>query len=478
MFIVFSSMRRSLLRLVILILTVSLFVSVFGVTTMAYSPDPRSQARNLSLTSTSAPELPQETTATTDTSYQPQIAESISSLQALATGTGRGMTLYNQDASESISVPAVAKILTVVLALENLTTDIQVTISSNVAELDSQQESALTLHAGEKYSVEYLVTAVLYRDSSAAALALAEYMSGTEESFVQKMNSTAKALNMKNTHFINATGQERTAAKAENEAQATTRTSFPYQYSTLQDLSLLLRYALTLSVFRSIITQNHARLFFPDGTVHSLKNLMTPAYSLTPQMQGALRFANNDGGESFCTISLASTKDFEVIVLFSGSTVEALYTDIYNLVQTLYTHYEVTDLVTEGSLYREIQLPGIPNALEAVFKTTVPYVHPVGEDFLMPAVTFTAADDITLPVMKGTVLGQVTFTLKDGTVISTDVTAKETLWASSDLLSETFQRLEDNPNLAFLLQLSVALFGLLFLGLIFRLIWRKIRSGH
>ena len=97
----------------------------------------------------------------------------ITSSAALIIGTGRGTVLYHDSEDKTANYPAASKLMTAVIALESLTFDTQVTISSDAEVLDKKAKVSLHLSKGEKCSVKFLVTALLYMDSDAADFSLA-----------------------------------------------------------------------------------------------------------------------------------------------------------------------------------------------------------------------------------------------------------------------------------------------------------------
>ena len=62
------------------------------------------------------------------------------------------------------------------------------------------------LEEGEKQSVETLIKCIVIASGNDAAVAMAEYIGGSEEAFVEMMNGRAKALGMENTHFVDCCG--------------------------------------------------------------------------------------------------------------------------------------------------------------------------------------------------------------------------------------------------------------------------------
>ena len=62
------------------------------------------------------------------------------------------------------------------------------------------------LEVGEKQNVDTMIKCIAISSANDAAVAMAEYISGSESSFVEKMNSRAAELGMNHTHFINCNG--------------------------------------------------------------------------------------------------------------------------------------------------------------------------------------------------------------------------------------------------------------------------------
>ncbi len=123
-----------------------------------------------------------------------------------------GKILYESNSDERLSPASVTKIMTILLIVEELEkgtvklTDI-VQASENASKMGGSQ---IFLKAGEQMSVEDLLKSVIVASANDAATALAETVSGSVESFVERMNTRALELGMTNTHFENPTGLDDT----------------------------------------------------------------------------------------------------------------------------------------------------------------------------------------------------------------------------------------------------------------------------
>lgn len=119
-----------------------------------------------------------------------------------------GKVLFEQTPDVSNAPASITKVMTALLVMEavdsgKITLQDQVTASEHAASLGGTQ---IWLKPGETMSVDDLMKAMMVNSANDAAVALAEYVSGTEESFVAEMNKKAAMLGMKNTHFDNCHG--------------------------------------------------------------------------------------------------------------------------------------------------------------------------------------------------------------------------------------------------------------------------------
>ena len=119
-----------------------------------------------------------------------------------------GEVLYAKNADEALPPASVTKIMTLLLVMEAVDSDIislddMVTVSENAASMGGSQ---VYLEPGEEMTVEEMLKCVVVSSANDAAVALAEKIGGSEASFVQLMNEKAKELGMNNTNFENTTG--------------------------------------------------------------------------------------------------------------------------------------------------------------------------------------------------------------------------------------------------------------------------------
>lgn len=119
-----------------------------------------------------------------------------------------GEVIYEKNAHERMAPASVTKVMTMLLiveAIENgdISLDDTVIASERAASFGG---SCVFLEEGEKMSVHEMLKCISVVSANDCAVAMAEHLCGSEQSFVERMNARAEELGMKNTHFTNCTG--------------------------------------------------------------------------------------------------------------------------------------------------------------------------------------------------------------------------------------------------------------------------------
>nr|WP_317331474.1 D-alanyl-D-alanine carboxypeptidase family protein [uncultured Romboutsia sp.] len=133
---------------------------------------------------------------------------SVSSKSAILMDLGSGQILYEKNAHDKLPPASVTKVMTMLLICEALdsgkiTLNDSVQISENAASMGGSQ---IFLEAGEVQKVDTLLKGIAVASANDGCVAMAEYIAGSVESFVDMMNAKAKELNMKDTNFVNTNG--------------------------------------------------------------------------------------------------------------------------------------------------------------------------------------------------------------------------------------------------------------------------------
>lgn len=119
-----------------------------------------------------------------------------------------GEVLYEENSHEPLEPASVTKVMTMLLIMEaledgTLTKETMVPVSATAAGMGGSQ---VYMKEGEEFSVHDMLKAIAVASGNDACVAMAEYLAGSEASFVEKMNQKAQELGMADTVFLNCTG--------------------------------------------------------------------------------------------------------------------------------------------------------------------------------------------------------------------------------------------------------------------------------
>ena len=134
--------------------------------------------------------------------------ESLAAPSAILMEANTGQVLYEKNADEQRACASITKVMTLLLVMEALD-DGRISLTDMVSASEhaaSMGGSDIWLKPGESMSVDDLLKATVIASANDAAVALAEYVAGSEEAFLEQMNQRAKELGMTNTVFKNCNG--------------------------------------------------------------------------------------------------------------------------------------------------------------------------------------------------------------------------------------------------------------------------------
>jgi len=140
--------------------------------------------------------------------YGNEMPLSLESRSALLMDAATGTVLFEKNSHEAMPPASVTKIMTMLLIYEaekagQFDWQDGVRVSSHAASMGGSQ---VFLEEGEIQTAADLTKCIAIASANDAAVAMAEFVAGSEEAFVERMNKRAKELGMEDTHFVNACG--------------------------------------------------------------------------------------------------------------------------------------------------------------------------------------------------------------------------------------------------------------------------------
>jgi D-alanyl-D-alanine carboxypeptidase/D-alanyl-D-alanine carboxypeptidase (penicillin-binding protein 5/6) len=370
----------------------------------------------------------------------------INARSAILVDTAKWQTLYAKNANEKLHISTANKIMTTLIVIEKVNLYDKVTISKEASDAEG---SILHLEAGEKYSVEDLLYALMLKSANDAANALAEYTAGDVEKFVQMMNAKAQELKLNDTVFNNPTGlyDEK-------------------QYTTASDLSVLMKYALSNPTFNNIFSTPIKLWFYSDSsTVLKSQNKLFWSYNGT---DGGKLGYNEKDKQSLISTATKNNRRLMAIVLESSE--ETVYTDAETLLEYGFTNFKSGILVSKGQILKRQQVGD--KTINLVSGESVYYTYPIGSDYIK-SINIKVVDEITLPVTKSNPLGVATYVLADDTTINVNLYSDTEIYPPQSMKSRFLNTLMENKDILYLIAGLLVLEVLVIIFNIIRAIRRK-----
>ena len=221
----------------------------------------------------------QPTLASNADTYDPDQPEILSPDMLIATAAilvdaSSGEVLFEKNADQVMYPASTTKIMTALLAMQfgELSLGEPVTVSYHAVNQPSDSQT-IPLSEGEQIRLIDLIYATMLRSGNDGAIALAEYISGSEAAFVDLMNRTALFFGCTNTHFANPHGLHD-----------------DYHYTTARDLSIIAMQAMNTPRFRDLAAS--ADYTLPATNTHPARTVVSN--NLTLQRSNENRFYSAD----------------------------------------------------------------------------------------------------------------------------------------------------------------------------------------
>ena len=225
------------------------------------------------------------TKAYAEADFHPDVAAGLVKIQ--------GREVWEQNGRERLPQASLTKIMTAFLILEKYQPDAVVTVSREAA---AAHPTKIGLHAGDRMRLADLLAATLIHSANDACRALAEWHSGSEDQFVEKMNARAVQLGLHDTHFVNACGFD-----AEG------------HYSSAHDIAQLAELALKNRTFSRLVDK-------PEMTIRTIDGRRKFRFRSTNQLLGKYDGAKGvKTGFTFkagpCLVAVSERNDARVMIV-------------------------------------------------------------------------------------------------------------------------------------------------------------------
>ena len=266
--------------------------------------------------------------------------------------------------------------------------------------------SKMFIEAGKRVSVKDLLSGIVIQSGNDATIAMAEYVAGSEEGFVDFMNAYASEMGLTNTLFQNSTGfsdpNHFTSAKDLAKLTQELINKFPDHYATYKEKEF---------TFSGIRQLNRNKLLWRDDSVDGVKTGHTDS-------------------AGFCLISSARRNDMRLIAVVAGSESEnERLTASQRLLEYGFRFYATQKLVSQETKVTTAKVWGGTTDEVALGSTQDIYLTLPRSEFKNIKANYQFTSNLQAPIEIGEKIGSIEFTSNDRVVLSAPLMAIENVEA-------------------------------------------------
>ncbi|MGN0753001.1 MAG: D-alanyl-D-alanine carboxypeptidase family protein [Aristaeellaceae bacterium] len=325
----------------------------------------------------------------------------LTSPSAILAETATGAVIFEKNADERREVASITKLMTALLVLEALDRgDVQLTdqvqVSRNAAAMKGSQA---LLDANAVYSLEDLLRTTIMASANDSAVALSEYLCGSEEAFVARMNARAQELGMINTNYVNCTGYPQDG-----------------QYTTARDVCALCCEVAKHPLYTTYSSVWIDKLTHPGGRVTDLTN----TNRLVRFYQGCDGFkTGSTDAAKYCLAATAEKNGMRLVAIVLGTPVsQTRFDECRAMLDYGFANYQRVTVARKGDLLGE-SLPvrgGAADTVDLALGSGLSMLLKNGQQSGLK-LELSLPERVEAPIQRGDVLGMVNVLL-NGQVIA------------------------------------------------------------
>lgn len=320
-----------------------------------------------------------------------------------------GDIIYDVDGHEKMPPASVTKVMTMLLIFDaiedgSIVLDDEVVVSEFAASMGGSQ---VFLEAGEKQTVDTMLKCIAVSSANDACVAMAEYVAGSEDAFVTKMNERAAELGMQDTTFINCNGLDAEGHLTTAYDIALMSRELMVNYPEIEDYTMIWMENITH------VTNKGSSEFGLSNT-----NKLVRYYEYTTGLKTGFT-----SEAMFCISATARKNDVDMIAVIMGAPTStdrnADAVKLFNYGFANCQKYVDNDKIT---LEKFPVIKGVEDTVEGEILSPFTYVDTTGADIKAMEKKIVQYE-ITAPITNGDVIGEIEYYLQGQHIGSSEITA-------------------------------------------------------
>lgn len=319
-----------------------------------------------------------------------------------------GKVLYNHNMHEKLRPASVTKVMTILLIMEAIDsgkinyTD-KVPCSENASKMGGSQ---IWLDTTEELTVDEMLKAICVVSANDCTVAMAEYLAGSEELFVEQMNKKAKQLGMNDTTFKNSHGIDEDG-----------------HITSCYDIALMSR---ELMSKHPDITK-YTTIWM--DTLRDGKSELVSTNKLIRNYSGATGLKTGSTSLALYNLSATATRnDLSLIaVIMKAPTTAIRFSEAKKLLDYGFNTYQYKEFGKKGDLVEKVPVTkGIQDTVDLIFEDNAGCLIQKGQEKNVTQ-SISINQNISAPIEEGQKLGEASFTLNGKEISKINIVAKNSV---------------------------------------------------
>ena len=319
-----------------------------------------------------------------------------------------GRVLYDHNMHQKLRPASVTKIMSILLIMEaidsgRLSYTDKIPCTETAAAMGGSQ---IWLDVREELTVDEMLKAICVVSANDCTVAMAEYLAGSQEAFVEQMNAKAKELGMNDTNFKNCHGIDEDGHE-----------------TSAYDIALMSRELLTkhpdITKYTTIWMDS-----LRDG-----KSELVNTNKLIRNYKGTTGLKTGSTSIALYNLSASATRDnlSLIAVIMKAPTTKIRFAEAEKLLDYGFSNFQYSKFSNENDILKSISVQkGVKDSIDLAYETSVGALVKKGESKNVEQ-TINIPEIISAPINKGDVIGNIVYTIDGNEVAKVNIIANESV---------------------------------------------------
>ena len=319
-----------------------------------------------------------------------------------------GKVLYEHNCHKQLRPASVTKIMSILLIMEavdsgKISLNDKVPCSEKAASMGGSQ---IWLDVRETLSVNDMLKAICVVSANDACVAMAEYLAGSEEAFVEKMNAKAKQLGMNDTVFKNCHGIDEDG-----------------HVTSSYDIALMSRELLT----KHPSITNYTTIYM--DSLRDGKSELVNTNKLIRNYKGATGLKTGSTSLALYNLSASATRDSLslIAVIMRAPSTKVRFSEAQKLLDYGFREFSYVSFAKKNTVLKQISVTkGVEPYVNVILKNDSGCVLQKGMEQNIEQIV-NVPDEIVAPIEEGQKIGEIQYLLNSEIIGSVDIVADKTV---------------------------------------------------